>query len=298
MSTKIKAIEGVSLFSVTPIAADGSIDFDRWRTHVDGAIAAGIHNFTMFGSTGGNGFFTEQEKMTALTTMAAHIAGRVPIMIGIGALTTAESTRLAKFASENGADAVLVVPITYWKPTEAEIIKHYQTIAAASSVPVWAYNNPGLANIDLTPSIMVKLGASIPNLVGMKDSSGDLTRVFRVPELTGGKVRVGLGQDTLPVEPMLGPAPAWFTGLANFCPAECVALWNTARSGDAGKTFALARKLFASSEIGGRYGIIRVAHTALELLDRPVGGPRAPLQLLEGEAREELRVALTALSPA
>lgn len=298
MNTKTKPIQGVSLFSITPIAAGGGIDFPRWKTHIDSAIAAGIHNFTIFGSTGGNGFFTEHEKMTALETIAAHIAGRVPIMIGIGALTTDESVRLAKFASDNGANAVLVVPITYWKPTEKELIKHYETISAASSIPVWAYNNPALAGIDLTPAIMVKLAATIPNLVGMKDSSGDLTRVFRVPALTSGKVRVGLGQDTLPVEPLLGPAPAWFTGLANFCPSECVALWNAARSGDGVQASALARKLFAPSELGGRYGIIRVAHTALELLGRPVGGPRAPLQMLDGEAREELRAALADLGPA
>lgn len=288
-------IEGVSLFSVTPIAADGSIDFSRWKEHLDEMLSAGIHSVTIFGSTGGNGSFSEQEKMLAAKTIANHIDRRVPLMVGIGALTTAESVRLAKYVSENGADAVLVVPITYWKPTEQELIRHYETVAAASTVPVWAYNNPPLAGVDLTPAFMAKLTPFVPNLVGMKDSSGDLTRIFTVPKLTGGRVKVGLGQDTIPVEPLLGPAPSWFTGLANFCPAECVALWNAARAGDAASTYEHARKLFAASEIGGRYGIIRVAHTALELLGRPVGGPRAPLSTLEGAARDELREALVAL---
>jgi len=290
-----KAIKGVSLFSVTPLATNSSIDLERWKSHLDISIAGGVHSITIFGSTGGNGYFTEQEKMEALVAVAAHLAGRVPLMVGIGAMTTAESIRLAGFASNNGADAVLVVPISYWKPTEHELITHYGRIAEASRVPVWAYNNPPLAGIDLTPAIVVKLAAAIPNLVGMKDSSGDLTRVFRIPELTGGKVGVGLGQDVFPVEALLGPSPAWFTGLANFCPAECVALWDAAHSGDAAKTCAIASKLFAPSEIGGRYGIIRVAHTALELLGRPVGGPRAPIQTLDGAAREELRAVLTRL---
>src|SRR5688500_18280973 len=94
MNAKSKVIEGVSLFSVTPIAANGGIDLDRWKKHVDTAIAAGIHNLTMFGSTGGNGSFSEPEKMAALKAMAAHVAGRVPIMFGIGALITDESVRL------------------------------------------------------------------------------------------------------------------------------------------------------------------------------------------------------------
>jgi 4-hydroxy-tetrahydrodipicolinate synthase len=295
MTGKTKKIEGVSLFSVTPIGADGGIDFGRWKQHVDEAIAAGIHNLTLFGSTGSNGFITEQEKMKSLTTMVEHVAGRIPIMFGIGSLTTDESARLATFASENGADAVLVVPITYWKPTEDELLAHYEAIAAASKIPVWAYNNPSLAGVDLTPSFMVKLSKLAPNLVGMKDSSGDLTRVFRVPALTDGKVMVGLGQDVIPVEPMLGPAPGWFTGLANFCPSQCVELWNAAKSGDADKTYKLARKLFDVSEIGGRYGIVRVAHTALEIMGKPAGGPRAPLRSLQGPAREELNTALAAL---
>jgi 4-hydroxy-tetrahydrodipicolinate synthase len=295
MTGKTKIIEGVSLFSVTPIGPDGGIDFARWKKHVDGAIAAGIHNVTLFGSTGSNGFITEQEKMKSLTTMVEHIAGRVPVMFGIGSLTTDESKRLATFASENGADAVLVVPITYWKPTEQELLAHYEAIAAESKIPVWAYNNPSLAGVDLTPAFMVKLSKLAPNLVGMKDSSGDLTRVFRVPALTGGKVMVGLGQDVIPVEPLLGAAPGWFTGLANFCPKECVALWNAAKSGDAGKTYELARKLFDLSEIGSRYGIVRVAHTALELMGQSAGGPRAPLRTLEGPPRDELKAALAAI---
>ncbi len=295
MTGNRRKIEGVSFFSITPTTSGGDIDFAAWKTLVDAGIAAGVHNLTIFGSTGSNGFFTEEEKRKSLTTIVAHVAGRIPVMFGVGALTTAESERLTRFASENGADAVLAVPITYWKPTHKELLEHYKAIDAASGVPVWVYNNPPLANVDLTPAFMVELAESSRHLVGMKDSSGDLTRIFRVPLMTGGKVAVGLGQDVIPVEPLLGPAPCWFTGLANFCPGECVALWTAAKSGDANKAYALARRLFAISEIGGRYGIVRVAHTALDILGRFAGAPRRPLRNLEGAAREELKGALEAL---
>lgn len=215
-------------------------------------------------------------------------------MFGIGAMTTAESVSLAGHASSAGADAVLVVPLNYWRPTEREIVLHYETVAAASTLPVWLYNNPGLAGIDLTPPIIAKL-AAIPNVVGMKDSSGDLSRALTIPALTNGKVAVGIGQDTLILEPLLGIAPAWFTGLANFCPAPCVAYWNAAKAGDAAKAAGIAGKLFELSELGSRYGIIRVAHTALEMLGKSVGAPRAPILNLEGEAAAELRSALARL---
>jgi 4-hydroxy-tetrahydrodipicolinate synthase len=288
----VKKIEGVVLFSVTPITSTGAIDHGRWKAHLDESIAAGIGGVTLFGSTGANGYFTENEKASALEIIGKHVGKRIPIMMGIGAMTTAESVRLARHASENGADAVLVVPLNYWPPTDREIIRHYETVAAASTVPVWLYNNPGLAGIDLTPTMITKL-AAIPNVVGMKDSSGDLSRALTIPEMTAGKVVVGVGQDTLILEPALGIAPAWFTGLANVCPAECVAFWRAAKAGDAGKAAEFARKLFALSELGSRFGIIRVAHTGLEMIGKPVGGPRAPILGLDGTEARELRAALT-----
>jgi 4-hydroxy-tetrahydrodipicolinate synthase len=288
----MKKIEGVVSFSVTPIASGGAIDCDRWKAHLDEAMDAGIGGITLFGSTGANGYFTEAEKATALETIAKHIGERVPIMMGIGAMTTAESVRLARHASENGADAVLVVPLNYWPPTDREIVRHYETVAAASALPVWLYNNPGLAGVDLVPSMIAKL-AAIPNVVGMKDSSGDLTRALTIPVMTKGKVVVGIGQDTLILEPALGIAPTWFTGLANVCPAECVAFWSAAKAGDAAMAAELGRKLFELSELGSRFGIIRVAHSGLEMIGKSVGGPRAPILGLDGADAEELRAALT-----
>lgn len=288
------SIQGVVLFSVTPLTETGEIDHPRWQSHLDETIASGIGAVTIFGSTGANGYFTEAEKMIALEKVAAHVGGRVPIMMGIGAMTTAESVRLARHASEAGADSVLVVPLNYWRPTEREIIKHYETVAAASSIPVWLYNNPGLAGIDLDPSVIVKL-ATIPNVVGMKDSSGDLPRALTIPAMTKGKVAVGIGQDTLILEPALGIAPAWFTGLANICPAECVAFWRTAKAGNAAEANVIGQKLFMLSELGSRFGIIRVAHSGMRIIGKSAGLPRPPLLDLEGAATDELRAALTAL---
>lgn len=292
-----KNIEGVVLFSGTPIGSDGSIDFTRWQKHLDETAAAGIHGVTLFGSTGANGYFTESEKMKALEVVAKHLNGRLSIMMGIGSMTTAETVRLAKHAADHGADATLVVPINYWAPTEREILTHYEAVGAASSLPMWLYNNPPLAGIDLTPALVAKL-ASIPNVVGMKDSSGDLTRCFTVPKLTNGKVKVGIGQDTLVLEPAVTIAPAWFTGLANICPAECVGFWNAAKSGDVALAYDYGRKLYPLSELGGRFGIIRVAHSALDILGKPLGGPRAPILNVEKAAADEIREALIALRPA
>lgn len=287
----VKPIEGVFAYSVTPTGADDSIDFAAWKSHVDWMITEGVSGITLFGSTGSNGFFTEAEKMRVFDEMISHISGRVAVQAGVGSMTTGESVRLAKYAAKSGADAVLVVPLNYWKPTETELLTHYKSVAEASVVPVWVYNNPGLAGIDLKPETIAKIAKS-SNVVGMKDSSGDLTRVFTVPKLTNGQVKVGIGQDTLVLE-AVGASPAWFTGLGNFVPKDCAAFWKEAKADNTAAALKLGRKLYELAELGGRYGIVRVAHSALSLMGKPAAaGPRAPLQPLAGPAREELAEAM------
>ncbi|MCL4689351.1 MAG: dihydrodipicolinate synthase family protein [Burkholderiales bacterium] len=289
-----RPIEGVCAFSVTPAQADGAIDMSAWKKHLERMVTAKVHSITLFGSTGSNGYYTEAEKVAALTLAVETVAGRVPLMFGVGAMTTAESARMAKLAGESGIDALLVVPLNYWTPTSEEIYAHYQAIAEATSVPLWIYNNPSLAGVDLTPSVIVSL-SRLPNVVGMKESSGDLTRLVRIPSLTNGKVLVGIGQDTNILDAILGPSPAWFTGLANFAPELCVQYWEASKKGDVTAAWNIAKMLAPISEIGSRYGIVRVAHEAGSLMNLGLGLMRRPLLPLSTEGREELRVALMAI---
>lgn len=284
-----KPIAGMTLFSVTPLNERDEIDMAVWQAHIEWAHSHGADSVALFGSTGSNGFFAEAEKIAAFETIIPALAGKLPVLAGIGALTTGEAVRMAKRAEAAGADALLAVTVNYWRPTERELIAHYAAIASATALPLWLYNNPPLAGIDLTPRIVAEIAKVAPTVVGMKDSSGDLKRVFMVPEITGGKVAVGLGQDVLPVEALMGASPAWFTGLANFHPAGCSRLWDLAKGGHASDTIAQARALFALSEFGGRYGIVRVAHTALGLMGKPIRAPRAPLRNLDEAATAELR---------
>jgi 4-hydroxy-tetrahydrodipicolinate synthase len=287
-----KSIQGVSVFSVTPIDSDEQIDFAAWNRHLDRMVAAGVHSITLFGSTGSNGYFTEAEKIAALDNALTHVAGRVPVMFGIGAMTTGESIRLAQHAAKAGADAVLAVPINYWPPTVRELTAHYKAISDATDIPIWLYNNPGLVGLDMVPATIAQIAAAAKNVVGMKDSSGDLSRTIRVPLLTNGQVAVGVGQDTMTLEAALGPSPGWFTGLANIAPAQCAAFWKAAKSGDATSAYATAKTLFAMAELGGRLGIVRVAHEGLELQGLSMGKTRRPMLPLQREDRAELKAAM------
>ena len=294
MSTR--AITGINVFSVTPIAADQSIDLPRFRTHAADLVAQGVHGLTLFGSTGSNGSFAPSEKMAALDAVLDAVAGRVPVMMGIGSITTQEACALAVHAEKAGAAAVLTVPINYWDPTEREILRHYETIADATALPCWIYNNPPLTGVDITPAMVAKLAAKA-NIVGIKESSGDLSRVLTIPAMTGGKVAVGPGYECFAIEAIAMGAAAWFSGINNVAPALCVRIWDLAKANDYAGAFVIARDLHPLAELIGRYGHVRAIPEALDLLGRSVGVPRLPLMPLEPAARDEVARAVAFLKP-
>jgi 4-hydroxy-tetrahydrodipicolinate synthase len=135
----------------------------------DEQIAAVTDGVALFGSTGAVGSFAEEERRRAAEALVYHVAGRVPVMIGTGAITTAEAIRLSRHADEIGADAILVVPITYGLLTDDEILAHYRAIAGSVRLPLILYNNPRLTGVDLTPPIVEKL-AGIENITAIKES--------------------------------------------------------------------------------------------------------------------------------
>lgn len=294
MAGQHRTIDGVCVFMATPLQPDGAIDLPRARSHAKDLVKAGVHGITLFGSTGSNGSFTEQEKRQVLSVVLEAVGGAVPVMFGIGSITTAEAIRLARFAEEAGADAVLCVPINYWTPTPAELVRHYRSTADATALPFWIYNNPGLAGVDIPPELVAEIARS-PSVCGIKESSGDYNRLVRIPEMTRGQVAAGAGYETFVVEPLALGAAAWFCGVGNMIPAECVAVWDAVRRGDFATAFEVERRIFPLCQLLGRFGHVRVAADALARLGRGVGPARLPLLPLEGAEAAELDAALAAV---
>src|SRR5262249_6362271 len=130
------SIRGVFSFCVTPTKDDGAaIDEEGLRELLDHQIAEGVDGIAVFGSTGSNGSFSEDEKRRTMRVAIDAVRRRVPVIVGTGAITTAEAVRQARDAEAAGADGLLVVPITYWPLTDNEVYEHYRAIAAATPLP-------------------------------------------------------------------------------------------------------------------------------------------------------------------
>lgn len=241
---------------ITPFTDDLHIDKPALRRLIDWHIACGTGGIVIAGTTGESSTLSHTEHRDLLVTAVEHGAGRIPIMAGVGANSTAEAVELAKFASEHGVDSLLSVVPYYNKPTQQGLVAHFSAQADASAVPLVLYNVPGRTVIDMAVSTVVAL-ARHPNIAGLKDATGDMARAADIAAAAPPGFMQYSGDDftTLPYLALGGHGV--ISVLANILPAEVVALcadMAASRLPEARARFArllpLTRALFSESSPG------------------------------------------------
>jgi 4-hydroxy-tetrahydrodipicolinate synthase len=171
----MKPILGSIVALVTPMQADGSVDYTALRRLIDWHIAQGTQCVAVVGTTGESPTVSVQEHCEIIKTAVQQAAGRVPIMAGTGANSTAEAIALSQFAQDAGADCTLSVVPYYNKPSQEGLYAHFQAIAQATQIPMVLYNVPGRTVADLQPETVLRL-AQLPGIIGIKEASGSIER--------------------------------------------------------------------------------------------------------------------------
>ena len=196
-------IKGVIVPMITPIDEDENIDENRMRRQVDYVIDGGISGILVFGSNGEFYVIEEEEMKRGLQITVSQAAGRVPVYFGIGAISTKKCVRLAKMAAANGAMGISVLQPMFLKPTEDELFRHFKTIAdAVPETPMLLYNNPGRVGYTMSGNLVERLAHEVDNIVGMKDTSGDMTQTAEFIRRTRDvDFKVFGGEGFLPFEP-------------------------------------------------------------------------------------------------
>lgn len=192
-------IKGVVVPILTICDKDEKIDEAKQRAQVDYVIKGGVTGILAFGSNGEFYMLEEDEMERGLKIMVDQAAGRVPVYFGIGAISTKKSCRLAKMAVKNGAAAVSVLQPMFLKPTYDELYNHFKTIAeSVPETPMLLYNNPGRVGYTLSAKLVEELAHNVPNIIGMKDTSGDITQTSEFIRRTRDvDFKVFGGKDTL-----------------------------------------------------------------------------------------------------
>jgi 4-hydroxy-tetrahydrodipicolinate synthase len=287
--TAAPAIHGIIAYPITPFGRDGGVDTATLITLLEKLVGAGVHAIAPLGSTGEAAYLTEDEFDSVVDTTVNTVGHRVPLIVGASDLTTANTVRRARYAQHAGADAVMILPVSYWKLSTREIAQHYATVAAALDIPIMAYNNPATSGIDMSPELLVQMFTEIDNLTMVKESTGDLDRMLRIKELTGNTLPFYNGSNPLILDALTAGASGWCTAAPNLRAQPCLDLYAAAQAGDYAAAKAIYEDLSPLLRFIVAGGLPTTVKAGLNLLGTHVGDPRPPLLPLDEAGLDEMR---------
>lgn len=286
--------EGIFPALVTPFTDDGkAVDEERLRTLVSHCLELGVHGVVPCGTTGEFVNMTTEEKRRVIKIVIDEVNGRVPVIAGTGASGTDQTVEMTRYAKDAGATAALIVTPFYLKPADRGIYEHYYTIANEVDMPIILYNIPQCTGLDL-PWQMVEDLAQIPNIVGVKDSSGQLKFILAVLEKVRDKINVLCGHDEVVVAGLAAGCSGAILASANVIPDIWIQIYNHVRKGELQQARELQYKVQKIARIIAGSGAVGTKE-ALNMMKIKVGPVRKPLSVggeLAYEAREELRLDL------
>ncbi|MEC8523323.1 MAG: 4-hydroxy-tetrahydrodipicolinate synthase, partial [Pseudomonadota bacterium] len=211
-------ITGSIVALVTPMNADGSVDWENLDRLVDFHVKEGTDAIVAVGTTGESATLETDEHVAVIERVVKTAAGRRPVIAGTGANNTSEAIELTQEAKRVGADACLLVTPYYNKPPQRGLIKHHEAVAAAVDIPQWLYNVPGRTGVDMLPETVAEL-AKIPQITAVKEATGDMDRARRLIDLVGDDIAVYSGDDETAFELILLGGKGNVSVTANVAPA-------------------------------------------------------------------------------
>ena len=273
---------------VTPFDRQGEVSEDGLRKLVDYLIEGGVHGLFPVGSQGEFYALEKEEKKKIIEIVLNQVKGKVPIYAGTGAITTKETIILTKMAKDIGVDAVSIITPFFISPTQNELYEHYLAVAKSTNLPILLYNNPGRTGVSLSADLVVRL-SKVDNIVGIKDSSGDMTLTAEYIRRTSNDFSVLAGRDTLIYGTLLYGGKGAIAATANVAPKLVVEIYEAYVRGDieqAKKAQAELAPLRLAFNLGSFPVVIK---DALELIGIKVGTTRTPIKSLNEDKQEMLR---------
>lgn len=289
-------LHGIIVAMLTPYQENGAINLPALREYVDFLLARGVHGLFPTGTNGEGPALSLEERKQVIQTVVEQAAGRVPVIAHTGGITTAESVELTRFARACGAQAAAVVSPYYFPHDEAALEEHFRAIAAAvPDFPLYLYNIPGNAKNDLKPAFVARLRQRAQNIVGIKDSSKDLTRLEEYIATLGPGFTTIVGTDTLILPALVMGAAGVVSAVANVFPEPCVALYGAWQEGDLAQARALQYQINRIRAVLKAGPYITPYRVALAQRGLPFAAVRPPFRPLSASEQANLEENLTKL---
>ncbi|MBJ2282968.1 dihydrodipicolinate synthase family protein [Pseudomonas sp. MF6755] len=275
-------IHGIIGYTITPFSADGQhVDLDALGRSIDRLIDSGVHAIAPLGSTGEGAYLSDTEWDEVSAYSLEKVAKRVPTIVSVSDLTTAKAVRRARYAEAHGADVVMVLPASYWKLSEAEILAHYAAIGDSIGVPIMLYNNPATSGTDMSVELILRILKQVDNVTMVKESTGDIQRMHQLKLQSD--VPFYNGCNPLALEAFAAGAKGWCTAAPNLIPQLNLDLYHAVQANDLNKARELFYRQLPLLQFILKGGLPATIKAGLRLTGLEVGNPRLPVFPL-GEA--------------
>ncbi|PSR22975.1 MAG: dihydrodipicolinate synthase family protein [Sulfobacillus acidophilus] len=282
---------GVYVASITPMTSQQEVDVPGLRQHINWLIESGVDGIAPTGSCGEYATLKDEERELVIRTVAEVCHGRVPLVVGVAAPSTAQVVRWTELAKTLGAQGVMALPPVNYRPTWEEVYAHYAAIDAVG-LPIIVYNNPYDTAVDLPPARLHELEA-LKHIQAVKEFSGDVRRITEIQEQT--HLEVIAGTDDLLVESMLSGASGWIAGMANIVPEISLRLYRLVQNHRHPEAWELYRKLLPLLRYDSTPRLVQVIKYGLEYIGRPVGPTRPPRLALSLDDQKTVAGVLSSL---
>ena len=290
--------QGVIPAMATPFTPDFKLDDRRVAELVDWYVASGVHGISVAGSQGEFFSLDPEEHLRLLRVSIEANRGRVPVYAGTGAVTTRDAIKLTKAAESMGADLALVITPYFAQPTQDELVEHYVAVARSTRLPVMLYNNPPRTSVNILPKTLARVMAQAENVVGIKDSNGDLTQSIEYLLQTERRALLFSGRDTIFISYLFHGAHGTISPAANVFPRLMVKLYDEFRKGNTKEAMRIS-DIFAPLRAAWVLGSFPVViKEAMALTGQGAGAARPPIQPLSPESRAQLRKVLDVIAAA
>ena len=292
MSSTTPLFFGSIVALITPMDNHGEIDFDELKKLVDFHVAAGTNAIVSVGTTGESATLSIDENVKTILKTLEFAAGRIPVIAGTGANATSEAITMTKLLNNSGVAGCLSVVPYYNKPTQEGMYQHFKAIAESTDLPQLLYNVPGRTGSDLKPETVGRL-AKIPNIVGIKEATGDVSRVKQIKQAAGEDFIFLSGDDATGLESMKLGGQGVISVTNNIAPADMAKMCKLALEGKFDEAEAINQRLMALHRdlfIESNPIPVKWAAYKLGLIKQP--GLRLPLTTLSEQAQPAVLAAL------
>ena len=289
------AFHGVFPYLVSPVNGDdGRVKDGVLARLVDHLIGAGVHGLTPLGSTGEFAYLSWEQRRRVVEVTLEAAAGRVPVVAGVAATTTAEAVRQAAAFERLGCAGILAVLEAYFPVPDEGVVAYFTAVAEAVSCPVVLYTNPTFQRSDLSLAAIERL-AALDNVRYLKDASSNTGRLLSILNRIGDRLAIFSASAHIPACVMLLGGVGWMAGPACLIPRQSVRLYELCRAGRWEEAMALQRPLWRLNQAFATYNLAACIKGGLELQGFPVGDPLPPQPALDAAGRVEVRAALEAV---